>query len=230
MILDSREKWIPYLAFLFAGLMFLIVTSGSNLAYGAEFNISLSNQFSETEAGFTHLLIANCTDELGVSHQDNITFTVTAITFTYSNETGVYYGTVTETTPQTNEYGVLGVFTDSENVTSTATIIQNATCTWTTGTLERMRSNFETGNWIGAIFDEEALVVGTIGFYSFIMGAFSIAMWQVTGIYGTFLSWLLGWGIFAANVHGQAQVLAILVFSIGVGVMLVKLYLDRRTS
>lgn len=216
--------------FLVLLLYYFVMGSGVPLANAETFNISLSNQFSETEASFTHLLIAECVDSAGVSHEDNITFTISGVDFEYSENTMEYYGTVTQTVPQTIEYGVLGVFADTENATSTATIIQNTTVTWTTGTLDRLIPKFQTGDWIGAIFDESATLIGTLGFYTFTLGAFSIATWQVAGIYGVFLVWMLGWGVFAANVHGQAQLIAILLFSLGVGVMLVKLYLDRRTS
>jgi len=194
------------------------------------FNISLSNEFSETEAGWTHLLIGNVTDSSGVCHRDNVTFTVTGVDFEYSNATGLYYGTVTQNTPQTIEYGVLGVFADTENVTSSGVIVQNTTVTWTTGTMDRLQQDFATGNWIGAILNEQAYVIGALAANTFIVGAFSIAAWQVFGVYGTFLTWFLGWGFFAPRVHGNAQVLALLLFASGIGVMIAKIYLDRRTS
>jgi len=213
-------------------LMVFIIIAGlfSSVVNAAQFNITLNSPSTEYEAAFTALLVANCTDELGVSHADNVTFTVTGVAFEYSDYTGLYYGTVTQNAPTTIEYGVLGAFADTENITSAGDIIQNVTITWTTGTLDRLQTKFITGDWIGAIFDEEAYVVGTLTLYTFILGTFSIAIWNVTGPYGTFTAWLLGWIIFAATIHGPAQSMALLLFALGCGIMLAKLYLDRRTT
>lgn len=198
--------------------------------YGAQFNITLDSPVLEYEADLTALLVANCTDELGVSHGANVTFTVDGVAFTYSNYTGLYYGTVLKGTPTTIEYDSLGAFTDTENGTSSGQIIETVTITWTTGTLERLQTKFMSGNWIGAILDEEAYIVGTLTLYTFILGTISIAVWNVTGPYGTFMAWLLGWIVFAANIHGPAQSMALLLFALGCGLMFTKLYLDRRTT
>lgn len=222
--------------------MFIFVISVLGLAYyitycqsvlpvnAAQFNITLDSPFTEYEAEFTALLVANCTDELGDCHENNVTFTITGINFVYSNETGLYYGTVTQNTPQTIEYGVLGVFADTENITSAGFVVQNVTITWTTGTLDRLQTKFMAGDWIGAIFDEEAYVVGTMTLYTFILGTFSIGIWNYSGPYGALLTWLLGWGIFSTQVHGAAQSMALLLFALSFGIMIAKLYLDRRTT
>lgn len=210
-------------------IIYLILTT--SFVSAADFNISLSNQFSETEAGLTHLLIANITDPTGACHEANVTCTISGINFLYSESTGLYYGTIQQTTPQTIEYGVLEAFADSENLTSTGVIVTNTTVTWTTSTLDRLIGDFSTGNWIGAILGEQATQVGTWGFYTFLMGVFSVGIYQTTGSsYITMILWLLGWGVFAPNVHGVAQSLALLMFALGFGVMVAKLYLDRRAT
>ncbi|GAG60752.1 unnamed protein product [marine sediment metagenome] len=197
---------------------------------GAQFNITLDSPSLEYESEFTALLVANCTDELGVNHMDNVTFKVDGIEFKYSNYTGLYYGTASQNTPTIIEYDSLTEFTDTENGTSAGQITQTVTITWTTGTVDRLIVKFMEGNWIGAIFDELSYVVGSLTFYTFILGMFSIAMWNVAGPYGTFLSWILGWAVFAPRMHGAAQVGALIMFALGVGILFTKLYLDRRTS
>jgi hypothetical protein len=213
-------------------LFALIFAAGmvENMAKAETFNITLSNQFNETEAGFHHLLIAECVDSTGVSHEDNVTFTITGVAFTYSASSEYYYGTVAQTTPQTIEYGVLAVFADSENVTSTATIIRNCTVTWTTNTLDRMEQEVQNGNWIAAILNEGIFIVGSIATNTFITGTFSIGVYQIAGLYGLMIVWLLGWGIFASQVHGNAQKLSLLIFALSAGAMVAKMFLDRRTT
>lgn len=225
--MDRREKLLVYFCLLISLICAVFCLQHVE---AATFNITLTTPFTETEENFAALLVANVTDEFGICHEDNMTFTVTGVPFVYSDYTGLYYGTVTHTTPMTVTYGVLGAFVDSENMTSTGQIIQNVTVTWTTGTLERLQVKFVQGNWLGAIFDEEAYVIGGMTLYTVILGIFSIGIWNVTGVYGTFMAWLLGWGIFASQVNGQGQVLALLLFALGCGIMVAKLYLDRRTT
>lgn len=207
-----------------------ILGLASEQVHGAQFNITLDSPFTEYEAELTALLVANCTDETGVSHENNVTFTITGVGFEYSNETGLYYGTVTQNTPTTVEYGVLGAFTDTENITSAGNVVQNVTITWTTGLLDRLQTKMMEGNWIGAIFDEEIYVVGSMTLYTFLLGTFSIGIWNYSGPYGALMTWLLGWGIFSTQVHGAAQSMGLLIFALSFGIMIAKLYLDRRTT
>lgn len=229
---EKHSMIVGFTITLFVVLLLYYFVSGNDipLAHAETFNITLTNQFNETEAGFHHLLIAECIDSVGASHEDNITFTIGGVDFEYSPSSELYYGAVSQNTPQTIEYGVLTVFTDTENATSTATILQNTTVTWTTNTLDRMEQEIQNGNWIGAILNEQIFIIGALAANTFITGAFSIAAWQVVGVYGVFLMWFLGWGLFASQVHGNAQIMAIILFSLGVGIMVAKLYLDRRTS
>jgi len=194
------------------------------------YNISLDSFYGELEAGLTELLYANCIDAAGFQHDGNVTFTVSGIAFTWDEATERYEATDIENTATTNEYGTLDAFLDTENPANTAVIVENVTVTWITNTIDRMTDRMMQGNWLGAILDETAYIVGELTLYTFLLGVFSIGIWNVVGPYGAFLTWLLGWGIFAPRIHGVAQQMALALFALGLGIMVAKIYLDRRTT
>ncbi|MCK4583443.1 hypothetical protein KAU18_09035 [Candidatus Bathyarchaeota archaeon] len=194
------------------------------------YNITMDSFYGELEAGLTELLHATCEDGASIQHDDNVTFVVSGLEFTWDEDTERYESTDVENTATTNEYGTLDAFLDTENPANTATIIENVTVTWVTNTMDRMTTRVAQGNWIGAIFDEQAYIVGELTLYTFLLGVFSIGIWNVVGPYGAFIAWLLGWGIFAPQIHGVAQQMALAMFALGVGIMVAKIYLDRRTT
>lgn len=195
------------------------------------YTIEIGAMFSEVDVNLQNLLFANCTDAYGAAHNNSVTFTVTGAYFKWNQYTQRYEAKITKTTAQTIEFGILQAFHDKDDATAIASIIQNVTVTWTTGVLDRLIQDFQSGNWIGGIWREEAQAMGGVMvLYTFILGIFSIGVWMVVGVYGVFLIWMLGWGIFASLVHGQAQVLALALFALGCGIMIAKLYLDRRTT
>jgi len=224
--MNRIEKLMVALCFLIS----LIYALYPSTAEAETYNITLTTPYTEVEAGFTALLQAECVDSAGVNHEDNITFTVSGVAFTFSTYTDLYQGTVVEVTPTIIEYGVLGAFNDSGNGTSTGIIIQNVTVTWTTGTLDRLQSWFVTGDWLGAAFGEIFLVTGQVAGYTLILAIFSLGAYQYSGPYATFGIWLFGWGVFISQVHGLAQQMAVLLFTVGVGLALAKLINDRRTA
>lgn len=225
---DTRFGFMVTVAIL--GLILAAAWFGATRAKAADFEIRVYSVFTETEEDFRVLLYANCTDDTGTVHEDNVTFTINTVDFEWNPWMTRYEGVAMETTPTTEVYGTLDSFTDVNNGTSTAVVTLNATVTWTTGTLERLQTQFTRGNWIGAIFDEEVYLVGGLTFYTFIMLLFSMGVYNYSGVYATFLFWLLGWGVFAGLVHGPAQAIALLLFTLGLGITVAKLYLDRRTS
>jgi len=194
--------------------------------------IDLHTSYSETEAGFRALITAtgeSVIDAHEVTYGDALNVDGVGA-MTWSNYTDCFQDTVTSATVATITYDTVTSFLEDTYGITSAEINTTVTVTWTTATLDRLQTKFITGDWIGAIFDEEAYVVGTLTLYTFILGTFSIAIWNVTGPYGTFTAWLLGWIIFAATIHGPAQSMALLLFALGCGIMLAKLYLDRRTT
>jgi len=194
--------------------------------------IDLHTSYPETEAGFRALITGtgeSVIDGHLVTYGDALNV-VGVGALTWSNYTDCFQDTVTSGTPATVTYDTVTSFLEDTYGITSAEINTTITVTWTTGTLDRLQTKFMEGDWIGAIFDEEAYLVGTLTLYTFILGTISIAIWNVTGPYGTFTAWLLGWIIFAATIHGPAQSMALLLFALGCGIMLAKLYLDRRTT
>jgi len=225
---DSRRGFIVTMAILL--LILAAAWIGASRASAADFEIRVYSVFTETEQNFRVLLYANCTDDTGLVHEDNVTFTINTVDFEWNPWMTRYEGVALETLPTTEVYGALDSFTDANNVTSTAAVTVDATVTWTTGTLERLQTRFTVGDWIGAVFDEEAYLVGGLTLYTFVMLMFSVGLYNYSGVYATFLFWLLGWGVFAGLVHGPAQAIALLLFTLGLGITVAKLYLDRRTT
>jgi len=194
--------------------------------------IDLHTSYSETEAGFRALITGtgeSVIDGHLVTYGDALNVDGVGA-MSWSNYTGCFQDTVTSGTPATVTYDTVTSFLEATYGITSAEINTTITVTWTTGTLDRLQTKFMEGDWIGAIFDEEAYLVGALTLYTFILGTISIAVWNVTGPYGTFIAWLLGWIIFAATIHGPAQSMALLLFALGCGIMLAKLYLDRRTT
>ena len=87
-----------------------------------------------------------------------------------------------------------------------------------------------TGDYTGAVLAIFTDVVGALLLNTFIMTGLSLAIYNYTGAEATLLAWILGWGIFSTVVHGVAITLGLIMLSLGGGLILVKLFLDRRTS
>jgi hypothetical protein len=187
--------------------------------------------FPETEAGFAGLLTAT-----GVSVLDghtigiNDTLTVNAVSLTWNTIMEYFYGAPIEATPVTRTYDTITTFLEATYGITSAEVNISATITWLTGTIDRLSVKFATGDWIGAVMDEAFSVVGTLGGYSIIAGIFSLGAYQYSGPYATFGVWLFIWGAVATQVHGYAQAVAVILFTLGLGIAVAKLYLDRRTT
>ena len=193
--------------------------------------LEMDSMFTETEAGFQALII--CTGESVVDGHEvsvNDTATVEGVSLTGNTYTGRLEGVDTKATAATVTYDTVNSFLEDTYGITSAEVNTSVTVTWTTGTLDRLQTKFMTGDWIGSIFDEEVYLVGSLTFYTVVMLMFSVGIYNYSGVYTTFVFWLLGWGVFAGLVHGTAQVVAVLLFTLGMGVTLAKLYLDRRTT
>ena len=197
---------------------------------GIIYTIELDCVYPEVEVNMNHLLIANCTDSVGNQHNTSIVFVVDGVQFKWNNYMSRYEGTVKRTTAQTVTFDTLDSFTDSDNGASTASIIQNTTATWVTGSMSRITQNLLTGDWIGMIIDEYIFTIGVMVFYTTIMAILSVATYNIAGVYATVFVWITGWGIFSGVVHGQAQLIGIFLIALGIGTALTKFVIDRRTS
>lgn len=214
-----------------AGLVTIIFLLATIAQVNAEtYTIQVDSIYEQTEEDFYTLLYATCQDSGNTTHGANITFTINSAEFTYNEDTGRYEAITSQGTPGTEIYGTLDSFTDSENATSTATVTQNVTVTWTQGTLDRLQVDFMTGDWINAILGEYIYSMGAMYFWTAMMTILSVGVYNVSGVYATLFAWILGWGVFSGVVHGQAQVFGVLFIVLGAGLALVRLVLDRRTT
>jgi len=216
-------------AFTLAFLMLTLLTPYT-ITRAEVYEIEVYSLYPQTEAEFYTLLYATCLDSLGVSHQDNITFTINGAAFTWSDYTDRYEATYSRNTPGVEIFGALGVFADSENMTSTATVSLNATVTWTQGTINRLQTDFMAGDWINAILGEYIYGMGGMFFYTALISILSIGIYNVAGAYATLFVWVLGWGVFSGVVHGESQAFGVFFIVFGLAVAIVKLVLDRRTT
>jgi len=199
-------------------------------APGTTYTIQLSCVYPEVDVNMNHLLTAVCIDGLGNQHNTSIVFAVDGVQFKWNNYMSRYEATVKRTTAQTVTFDTLDSFVDSASALSTASIIQNTTATWVTGSMSRITQNLLTGDWIGMIIDEYIFTIGVMVFYTTIMAILSVATYNIAGVYATVFVWITGWGIFSGVVHGQAQLIGIFLIALGIGTALTKFVIDRRTS
>ena len=200
------------------------------LTFAETFIINVYSIYEEIEEDFSTLLYATCVDSLGVSHGSNVTFTINAASFVWNSKTNHYESVVMKTTPQTQVYGVLGLFTDSENALSTGSVALNATVTWTTSRLTTVLPYVRTGDLPGAVFAIDAYTIGSTFLYTFIAIALSGAMYNHSGAEAALVVWLVLWGAWSSVVSGTAVTVGVLFLALGGGLLLAKVYLDRRNT
>lgn len=227
--MNKKEK-ILITGCLLITVLCALASIGLKNAKAEVFTIQVHSIYDQTETGFTTLLYATCLDSTNTTHLDNITFTINGAAFTYNDYTNRYEAVYTRNTPGTEIFGALGAFADSENITSTATVTLNTTVIWTEGTIERLQTDFMTGDWINAILGEYTFSMGALFFWTAVMVIISGGIYNVGGAYVTLFAWILGWGVFSSVIHGQAQIVGYFFIVLGAGLALVKLALDRRTS
>lgn len=203
----------------------LIVLSWVNV-----FTITLSTEVDEIEAGLYGLLVASCVDGNGTNYGNNVKFTIDGAPFRWNDYTKRYESRVRETTPTTNTYDTVDSLTDAVNPGSTASINQTASVTWITSLLSTVGVQMQTGDLIGALLTINTAMIGTLFFYTFLLTSVSMAIYNYQGAEGTLLSWILGWGMWSAVVQGSAVTIGLIMLSLGGGILILKLFLDRRTS
>jgi len=215
---------------LLLGLGVLLLFSAPRVLAAENYTITVDSIYSETESGLFTMLFANATRDSGDNDGSNVTFTISCCAFTWNPTSEQYEGTIQKSTPQTVTFGTLDAFASTEFVGETSTITQNATVTWTTGTIELWQHQLVTGNWVGGVMDLMFAELTLIGGWSLIMAIFSIGIYNYSGPYAVFAVWTLGWGAFSTIVHGTALSIAIIMLVLGLGIALAKLFLDRRTT
>lgn len=197
---------------------------------GETYTIALDCVYSEVDVDMNHLLIANCTDSLGATHNESVRFTVDNAKFTFNAYMNRYEATVKRHTPQTVTFDTLDSFTDLDSSGSTASIVETTTATWVSGTMTRLQNAIDGGDWIGMILGEYVASLGTMFFYTMLVTIISIGTYNIGGVYVAIFSWILGWSVFSSLVHGNAQIIGIFLIGLGGAVAVTKFYIDRRNT
>lgn len=200
------------------------------VSYGITYTISLSPLYNEIEEGFYGLLTATAVNATGYTPEDNATFTVNGVTFEWNEYISAYYAQVRETTPQTVTYDTVDSFSDTENPGATAIINQTATVTWLTSLIDQVEGYVETGDWMGAFLTINTNLLGVTLWYSILLTGLSLAIYAYTGPEATLLAWMLGWGAWSVVVHGQAVQLGLIMLALGGGLLIAKMFQDRRAT
>lgn len=212
------------------GFLLLLLALVPTCSGATNYSIYITPLYDELEEDLYALLYANCTDDSGTQHAANVTFTIDSVPFTWNTYTDRYEGTVRRTTPGTVTYDTIDSFTDTGDVNATSTINQTATVTWTQSLQTQVLNLLTVGDFTGGSIVIFTDLVGALVFNTFIMTALSLAIYSYSGPEATLLAWMLGWGLFSSVVHGQAVMLGLIMLALGGGIILVKLFLDRRTS
>ena len=211
-------------------LILFILSLAPARVFGADYEITLGTIYTETEAPFNTLLYASCPDENGTKHDANVTFSINTIPFTWNTYTERYEATDSSSTPTTKTYDTITASADSENITSTFSLNNTVSVTWMQGTMDRLQTDFMSGDFIGSIINENTRMLGTLFTYTALMAILSVGFYNSVGAYGTIFLWIMGWGVWSGVTHGGAQVLGILFICLGLGIAITKMYLDRRTT
>jgi len=195
------------------------------------YHVNVYSLYSETEEDFYTLLYADG-ESIIDGHQltSGDTLTIEGISFTWNTYTSRFEATDSETTPQTKTYNTLTTLNEANYSITSGSINTTATVTWTQGTMDRLQTDFMTGDWVNAILGEYIFAMGELFFWTTLMTILSVGIYNVGGAYTTILAWVLGWGVFTEVIHGQAQIIGYIFILIAVAVALVKLALDRRTT
>lgn len=200
------------------------------VTYGATYTISLSPLYNEVEEGFYSLITGTVFDNIGYTPEDNATFTIDGVDFEWNDYINLYQAQVREIIPQTVTYDTVDTFTDTGTPGATATINQTATVTWLTSLIDQVENYMETGDWIGALLLVNTDLLGTMLWYTILITGISLAIYAYTGPEATLLAWILGWGAWSVVVHGQAVTLGLIMLALGGGLLIAKMFQDRRAT
>ncbi len=196
---------------------------------GGNYTINLYALNDEVEEDMYALLYATCING-GTQHEDNVTFTIDGVGFTWNTYTDRYEGIVRRTTPTTVTFDTINAFSDSEDPSASATVNQTVTVTWTLSAQTTILGFMQVGDYTGAAISLFTQTIGGLLFNTFIITAISLAIYNYTGPEATLLAWILGWGLFSSVVHGSAVMFGIIMLAIGGGLILAKILIDRRTA
>jgi len=195
------------------------------------YHVNVYSIYDITEESFNTLLYADG-ESLVDGHQltNGDSITIEGVVFSWNTYTSRFEATDSESTPQTKTYDTLTSLNEATYGITNGSMNITATVTWTQGTMDRIQTDFTSGDWVSAIIGEYTYAMGELFFWTTLMTILSIGIYNVWGAYPTILAWILGWGVFTDVIHAQAQIIGYIFILIAVALAIVKLALDRRTT
>jgi hypothetical protein len=215
----------------FWGLLALIVVLALSPVVGAaptNYNISVTTGMPTVESMMMSLLYANCTDQLGTSHNETVSFAIEGDAFNWVASRARYEAHPRRSIPQTVTYDTVTSFTDLNDPTATGVVNASTTVTWENNRLDDVIAPAVTGDLTGVLWGMTIYNVGSTLAYTFMVFALSIAVWNHSGPEPVLVLWLLMWGAWVSVVHGTAGEVGIVLLVLGGGTLTAKVFLDRR--
>jgi len=195
------------------------------------YNIDVSALFTQLEAGFRSLIYANGSSVVdGHTLANGDTLVINGVTLGWNVYMGRFESTVTSGVAAIVTYDTLTTLLEATYGVATGNITSAPTITWTTPRIERVTLFMRQGDWPGAIIEINVLLMGATMFWTFLLMAISVGVYNYAGAEVTLMVWMLGWGTFSTVIHSQAQTIALIMMAVGGGIYIAKFFLDRRTS
>lgn len=195
------------------------------------YNIDVDALYTEVEATFNTLIYANGSSVLdGHELTEGDTLIINGVTLTWNSYLGRFEGTTTSAAPATVAYNTLTSLIEATYTITNGNITSYPTVTWTTQRLELITPFMRLGDWPGAIIEINVILMGQSIFWTFLLTAMSLAVYNYSGPEVALLSWMFGWSMFSTVVHGQALTISLIFMAVGGGIYIAKFFLDRRTS
>ena len=195
------------------------------------YNIDVGALYTEVEAGFNSLIYANGSSVIdGTELTDGDTLIINGITLGWNTYLARFEGTVTSAIPVIVTYNTLTSLIEVTDGITNGNITSAPTIIWTTDRLTLIIPFLRSGDWPGAIIQINVILMGQTVFWTFLLTAMSVAIYNHSGAETALMAWMLGWTTFSAVLHSQALTISLVLMAVGGGIYIAKFFLDRRTS
>jgi hypothetical protein len=195
------------------------------------YNIDVGALYTEVEAGFNTIIYANGSSVLdGHPLTDGTVLIINGLTLTWNPYMNRFEATTTSAIPAIVTYDTLTSLIEVTYTITNGNITSAPTVIWTTDRLTSIIPFLRTGDWPGAIIAINTLLMGQTIFWTFLLTGISVSIYNHSGAEVALLTWMLGWGTFAAVLHSQALTISLVFMAVGGGIYIAKFFLDRRTS
>jgi len=195
------------------------------------YNIDVGALYTEVEAGFNTIIYANGSSVLdGHELTDGDSLVINGVTLSWNQYMDRFEGTTTSTIPAIITFDTLTSMLETTYTITNGNITSAPTVIWTTDRLTSIIPFLRVGDWPGAIIQMNVILMGQTVFWTFLLTAISVSIYNHSGAEVALLTWMLGWGTFAAVLHSQALTISLVFMAVGGGIYIAKFFLDRRTS